>query len=88
VKTKNPHKNHSKNNEYVQLCLPFSTEFIIPADDFVRLLGQILEELDDAMEMRRFSRGGCPRSCAWRVALQQANNIWYNTKEKCWNGDL
>jgi transposase len=46
VKTINLHKNYSKNSRHIQLCLPISTEFLIPADDSVRLLGQILEELD------------------------------------------
>lgn len=46
MNTKNLHKNYSRNSGHIQLCLPISTEFLIPADDSVRLLGQILEELD------------------------------------------
>lgn len=39
-------QDYTKNSGTIQLVLPIATEFLIPADDSVRLLGQILEELD------------------------------------------
>ena len=40
------HKNHTQFNGYYQLVLPLNFEPLIPEDDSVRLLGQILEGLN------------------------------------------
>lgn len=40
------HKNYTLNEEGYQLKLPLNLETIIPADDFVRLLGQFVEAMD------------------------------------------
>ena len=37
---------YSKSGSYIQLCLPIETECLIPVDDSVRLLDQVLEEID------------------------------------------
>jgi len=40
------HKNYTKSSGYYQLVLPLDFEILIPEDDSVRLLSQILEELN------------------------------------------
>ena len=42
----NLQKEYSKNGSYIQLCLPIETDCFIPVDDSVRLLDQVLEEID------------------------------------------
>ena len=37
---------YSKNGSYIQLSLPIQTETLIPVDDSVRLIDQVLEEID------------------------------------------
>ena len=37
---------YSKNGSYIQLSLPIQTECLIPVDDSVRLIDQVLEEID------------------------------------------
>ena len=37
---------YSKNGSYIQLSLPIHTEVLIPVDDSVRLIDQVLEEID------------------------------------------
>lgn len=46
MKIKNLQCDYSKNGGYIQLCLPIETEQLIPVDDSVRLLDQVLEGLD------------------------------------------
>ena len=43
---KNLQSNYSKNSGYIQISLPIDTEYIIPVDDSVRLLNQVLEDID------------------------------------------
>ena len=45
-KTINLQTNYSINGSYLQLCLPFEIEYLIPVDESVRLLDQVLEGLD------------------------------------------
>ena len=42
----NLQSNYSKNGGYIQLSLPINTDCLIPVDDSVRLIDQVLEELD------------------------------------------
>jgi len=42
----NLQSDYSKNGGYIQLSLPINTECLIPVDDSVRLIDQVLEELD------------------------------------------
>ena len=37
---------YSRNGRYIQLALPINTEYFIPVDDSVRLIDQVLEEID------------------------------------------
>ena len=46
MKNINLQTEYSKNGSYIQLCLPIETECFIPVDDSVRLLDQVLEEID------------------------------------------
>lgn len=43
---KNLQSNYSKNSGYIQISLPIDTECLIPVDDSVRLLNQVLEDMD------------------------------------------
>jgi transposase len=51
-------KNYTNNNSFYQLVLPVDTGILIPADDSVRLLSQILEELDYTQLMKAYSTKG------------------------------
>ena len=42
----NLQSDYSKNGGYIQLLLPIHTETLIPVDDSVRLIDQVLEEID------------------------------------------
>ena len=42
----NLQSDYSKNGGYIQLSLPIHTECLIPVDDSVRLIDQVLEEID------------------------------------------
>ena len=42
----NLQSDYSKNGGYIQLSLPIHTEVLIPVDDSVRLIDQVLEEID------------------------------------------
>ena len=42
----NLQSDYSKNGSYIQLSLPIHTECLIPVDDSVRLIDQVLEEID------------------------------------------
>ena len=42
----NLQSDYSKNGGYIQLSLPIHTETLIPVDDSVRLIDQVLEEID------------------------------------------
>ena len=52
------HKDYTKNSGTIQLVLPIATEFLIPADDSVRLLSQLLEELDYTKLYKAYSHKG------------------------------
>lgn len=42
----NLQSDYSKNGGYIHLLLPIHTETLIPVDDSVRLIDQVLEEID------------------------------------------
>ncbi len=52
------HNEYSRNGSFIQLCFPIETEVFIPVDDSVRLLDQLLEELDYSMLYRSYSSSG------------------------------
>jgi len=45
-KTQQLQSDYSRNGRYIQLALPINTEYFIPVDDSVRLIDQVLEEID------------------------------------------
>lgn len=49
---------YNKNGSYIQLCLPIETETFIPVNNSVRLLDQVLEELDYSCLYRCYSSSG------------------------------
>lgn len=49
------HSEYSRNGRFIQLCLPIETEVLIPVDDSVRLLDQLLEELDYSALYRSYA---------------------------------
>lgn len=51
-------KNYTSNSIFYQLVLPVDTGILIPPDDSVRLLSQILEELDYTKLMKAYSTKG------------------------------
>jgi transposase len=52
------HKNYIDNSNVYQLVLPIETEILIPKDDSIRLLGQILEGLNyEKLYMTYSSKG-------------------------------
>jgi transposase len=51
-------QDYTKNSGTVQLVLPIATEILIPANDSVRLLSQLLEELDYTKLYRAYSHRG------------------------------
>lgn len=51
-------QDYSKNGNQVQLVLPIETSILIPADDSVRLLSQLLEELDYRKLYQAYSQQG------------------------------
>ncbi len=50
------HKNYTIRGDYYQLKLPLNIECMIPDDDSVRLLGQIIEEMDLSELYKTYSR--------------------------------
>lgn len=52
------HKNYTETNGYYQLVLPLNFEMLIPEDDSVRLLSQILEGLDYTKLYKAYSHIG------------------------------
>ena len=51
-------KNYTENSEVYQLKLPLELDGLIPEDDSVRLLSQILEELDYTKLYQDYSAKG------------------------------
>lgn len=58
MKTISLQQDYTKNSGTVQLVLPIATEILIPANDSVRLLSQVLEELDYTKLYRAYSHKG------------------------------
>jgi len=85
MKTNIQHKNYTKNNEYYQLVLPFDFEVLIPEDDSVRLLSQILEELDYSKLYMAYSSVGRnpavePKILFKVLTYAYSNNIYSSRK--------
>jgi transposase len=58
MKTISLQQDYTKNSGTVQLVLPIETEILIPANDSVRLLSQLMEELDYTKLYKAYSRKG------------------------------
>ncbi|MEN2773798.1 IS5/IS1182 family transposase, partial [Acetivibrio clariflavus] len=50
------HKDYTIRGDFYQLKLPLNIEYMIPNDDSVRLLGQIVEEMDLTELYKTYSR--------------------------------
>lgn len=51
-------KQYAQSNEFYQLILPLDLEMLIPEDDSVRLLSEVLEGLDYSKLYKEYSRKG------------------------------
>jgi len=58
VNTISLQQDYTKNSGTIQLVLPIATEILIPANDSVRLLSQLLEELDYRKLYKAYSHQG------------------------------
>ena len=86
IMTKNiQHKNYTEFNGYYQLVLPLNIEMLIPDDDSVRLLSQILEGLNYEKLYRAYSSTGRkpvvkPRVLFKILTYAYMNNIYSSRK--------
>lgn len=74
-------KDYTQNNVSYQLILPLNIEFLIPKDDPVRLLSQIMEELDYSELKKGYSSKGRNPAVSPKVLFQvlvyaYMNNIY------------
>lgn len=84
-KTNKQHKDYTEFNGYYQLVLPLNFEVLIPEDDSVRLLSQILEGLNYSKLYRAYSRTGRKPSVEPKILFKVLtyaflNNIYSNRK--------
>lgn len=93
-KNKLTHKNYNNNYENYQLILPIETGILIPEDDSVRLLSQIMEELDYTILMKAYSQKGrnpevLPKNLFKILLYAYMNNIYSSRKiEKACQRDI
>jgi transposase len=85
MKTYIQHKNYTKFNKYYQLVLPFDYEILIPEDDSVRLLSQILEELNYSKLYMAYSSVGRKPAVEPKILFKvltyaYSNNIYSSRK--------
>lgn len=78
------HKNYTIRGDFYQLKLPLNIECMIPDDDCVRLLGQIVEEMDLSELIQTYSRlrknQATPRQML-KVMLYGYMNNCYSTRK-------
>lgn len=84
-KIKLTQKNYINNYENYQLLFPLETGILIPEDDSVRLLSQVMEELDYRMLMKAYSPKGrnpevSPRILFKILVYAYMNNIYSSRK--------
>lgn len=75
------HKNYTEFNGYYQLVLPLNFEILIPEDDSVRLLSQILEGLNYKKLYKAYSHTGREPAAEPKILFKiltyaYANNIY------------
>jgi Transposase and inactivated derivatives len=87
-------KNYSNNCKVYQLVFPVETGILIPEDDSVRLLSQIMEELDYTVLMKAYSTQGrnpvvSPKILFKVLVYAYMNNIYSSRKiEKACRRDI
>lgn len=87
------HKNYTTNGDLIQLKLPFDLDIIIPEDDSVRLLSQLVEEMDLTDLYKTYSRirenQVTPRQLL-KIVLYGFMNRLYSSRdaEKCCRRDI
>lgn len=74
-------KNYTNNKEVYQLVFPIATEILIPKDDSVRLLSQVMEELDYKILNKAYSNKGrnpvvLPKNLFKILIYAYMNNIY------------
>jgi len=79
------HKNYTEFNGYYQLVLPLNFEMLIPEDDSVRLLSQILEGLNYGKLYQAYSHTGRKPSVEPKILFKvltyaYSNNIYSSRK--------
>ena len=79
------HKNYNNNYNVYQLVLPVDTGILIPENDSVRLLSQVMEELDYTILMKAYSTKGrnsaVPPQILFKVLVYAyMNNIYTSRK--------
>lgn len=79
------HKNYTSSNGYYQLVLPFDFEMLIPEDDSVRLLSQILEGLNYEKLYKAYSSVGRKPAVEPKILFKvltyaYSNNIYSSRK--------
>jgi transposase len=85
LKPNKQHKNYTEFNGCYQLVLPLNFEMLIPVDDSVRLLSQILEGLDYSKLYRAYSHTGRKPSVDPKILFKvltyaYSNNIYSSRK--------
>ena len=87
MNTKFTQSNYTTNGHIYQLHLPLEMEFKIPANDSVRLLGQIIEEMDLAKLYQSYSRHGknqaSPRQLLAILVYAYMNRIYSSRDIEC-----
>jgi transposase len=79
------HKNYNNNYNVYQLVLPVDTGILIPENDSVRLLSQIMEELDYTLLMKAYSTKGrnpaAPPDIIFKVLVYAYMNNIYSSRK-------
>lgn len=87
MNTKFTQSNYATNGHIYQLHLPLEMEFKIPANDPVRLLGQIIEEMDLTKLYQSYSRHGknqaSPRQLLAILVYAYMNRIYSSRDIEC-----
>ncbi len=78
-------KQYAQSNEFYQLILPLDLEMLIPEDDSVRLLSEVLEGLDYSKLYKEYSRKGRKPSIEPKILFKvlvyaRSNNIYSSRK--------
>ena len=79
------HKNYNNNYNFYQLVLPLDTGILIPENDSVRLLSQVMEELDYTILIKAYSTKGrnsaAPPQILFKVLVYAYMNNIYSSRK-------